>query len=135
MFGDTLLCPLLGFDFFPALLDLSLVELGRVQRGIELTGREHVRMATDQLAGDAVDDPGKLEATLFTGQLAVVDHLEQQIAQLTLQVLEIAALDGVGHFVGFFEGVGDDACVGLLEVPRATVLRVTQAGHEVEQVV
>jgi hypothetical protein len=62
-------------------------------------------MAADQLAGDAVDHAGELETPFFPGQLAVIDHLEQQVAQLTLQVIEVTALDGVGDFVGFFEGV------------------------------
>ncbi len=91
-------------------------------------------MTTDQLAGDAVDHPGEFEAPFFPGQLAVIHHLEQQIAQLALQVIEVAALDGVGHFVGFFEGVRDDGRVGLLDVPRATVLRIAQTVHQVEQV-
>ncbi|MNL40877.1 hypothetical protein D3C87_1632550 [compost metagenome] len=91
-------------------------------------------MTTDQFAGDAVDHPGKFETPFFPGQLAVIHHLEQQIAQLALQVIEVAALDGVGHFVGFFEGVRNDGRVGLLDVPRATVLRIAQTVHQVEQV-
>ncbi|MNN35448.1 hypothetical protein D3C81_1492980 [compost metagenome] len=91
-------------------------------------------MAANQLAGNAVHHAIELETPLFPGQLAVVDHLEQQVAQLTLQVLEIAALDGVGDLVGFLDGVGNDTRVVLLQVPRAAVLRVAQTGHEVQQV-
>ena len=61
-----------------------------------------MRMTTDQLAGDAVDHTGKLKAPFFARQLAVIDNLKQQVAKLALQMIEIAALDGVGHFVGFF---------------------------------
>ncbi|MCY1186429.1 hypothetical protein D9M73_273020 [compost metagenome] len=61
--------------------------------------------------------------------------MEQQIAQLALQVLEIAALNGVSDLVGLFDSVWDDAGVVLLQVPRAAVLRVAQAGHEMQQVV
>ena len=93
-----------------------------------------MRVAPNELAGDAVDHAIELETPLLPGQLAVVDHLEQQVAQLTLQVLEVTALDGVGDFVGLFEGMRDDARVVLLQVPWATVLRVAQAGHEVQQV-
>ncbi|MNE40294.1 hypothetical protein D3C80_1342960 [compost metagenome] len=92
-------------------------------------------MAADQLAGDAVDHAIELETPLLAGQLAVVDHLEQQVAELARQVGEVAALDGVGHLVGLLEGMRDDARIVLLEVPRAAVLRVAQASHQVQQVV
>lgn len=94
-----------------------------------------MRMAANQLAGDAIDHRIELEAPLFPRQLRVVDDLEEQVAQLFAQVVEVAALDGVGHLVGFLEGVRDDGRVALLQVPRATVLRVAQPGHEVKQVV
>ncbi|MOA48289.1 hypothetical protein D3C78_1710180 [compost metagenome] len=88
-------------------------------------------MAADQFARDAVDHASKFEAPFFQCQLAVIHHLEQQVAQLALQVLEITALDGVGHFVGLLQGMWHDAGVVLLEVPRAAELRVAQAGHQV----
>ena len=50
-------------------------------------------------------------------------------------MIEIAALDGIGHLVGLFEGIGHDGRVVLLEVPGAAVLRVTQTGHQVQQVI
>ncbi|MNR04505.1 hypothetical protein D3C85_1204710 [compost metagenome] len=93
-----------------------------------------MRMTADQLSGDAVDHAGELEAPFFPGQLAVIHHLEQQIAQLALHVIEVAALDGIGNFIGFFKGVRDDGGPGLLDVPRTTVLRVAQAVHQVQQV-
>ena len=92
-------------------------------------------MTADQLAGDAVDHPGKLKTPFFARQLAVIHHLKQQIAQLALQVFKVTLLDGIGDLVGLFKGVGHDRLVGLLDVPRTTVLRVTQPGHEMEQVV
>ncbi|MNQ99137.1 hypothetical protein D3C85_1148600 [compost metagenome] len=91
-------------------------------------------MTANQLAGDAVDHALKLEAPFFPGQLAVINHLEQQIAQFTLQVIEVTALNGVRHFVGFLQGMGDDGPVRLLDVPRTTVLRVAQAVHQVQQI-
>jgi hypothetical protein len=93
-----------------------------------------VRVTADQLAGDAVDHAGEFEAPFFLGQLAVIDDLKQQIAEFALQMIEVATLDGVGHFVGFFEGVRDDRRVGLLDIPRATVLRIAQTVHQVQQV-
>ncbi len=96
----------LSFYFLPALLDLFFAQARDIHGRVQITGREHMGMATDQLAGDAVDHAGKFEAIFFPGQLAVVHHLKQQVAQLALQVIEVAALDGIGHFVGFFQGMG-----------------------------
>ncbi|MNP64146.1 hypothetical protein D3C76_1596210 [compost metagenome] len=49
-------------------------------------------------------------------------------------MIEVTALDGIGDFIGFLEGVRDDGRVGLLDVPRATELRVAQAIHQVQQI-
>jgi len=125
---------LLRLDLFPAQLDLFLAQSRQVQRCIEIAGGKNMGVTTNQLAGDAVDHAVEFEAPFFPGQLAVIDHLEQQVAQLTLQVLEVAALDGVGDFVSLLQGVGDNRRVGLLDVPGTAVLRVAQTGHEVEQV-
>ncbi|MNZ82074.1 hypothetical protein D3C78_1007610 [compost metagenome] len=126
---------LLGLDLLPAPLDRRLIELGQIRRAIQVAVGKYVGMATDQLGGDAVDHRGEVEAALLAAQLAVVDHLEQQVAELARQVGEVAALDGVGHLVGLLEGMRDDARIVLLEVPRAAVLRVAQASHQVQQVV
>ena len=42
----------------------------------------------------------------------------------------ITALNGVGNFVSFFDGVRRDAGKGLLAIPRATRLRIAKAGHD-----
>lgn len=74
-------------------------------------------MPTDQLAGDAVHHLVESEAILFASQLAVIDHLEQQVAQFLAQLREVPLLYGVRYFVGFFQGVRDDGRVALLEIP------------------
>ena len=84
-----------------------------------------MRVPTQQLAGDSVDHRVELEAPFFLCQLAVIDDLKQQIAQLAWQVIEVAAFDGIGHFVGFFQGMRHDAGVILLQIPRAAMLRIT----------
>ena len=126
------LCALLGLDLFPALLDLFLTQARDIHRRVQITRGEYVWMTANQLARDAIDHASELEASFLPGQLAVINHLEQQVAQLTLQVIEVTALDGVGDFIGFLEGVRDDGGVGLPDVPRATVLRVAQAVHQVQ---
>ena len=92
-------------------------------------------MTADQFASNAVNDPGELEAPFFAGQLTVIDHLEEQVPQFTLQMLEVALFDRIGHLVSFLKGERHKAGVSLLDIPRAAVLRVAQAGHEVKQVV
>ncbi|MNN07168.1 hypothetical protein D3C81_1199860 [compost metagenome] len=125
----------LGLQLFPALLDCRFLQLAHVRRAVQVAIGEHVWMAAHQLVGNAVDHLVETEALLFAGQLRVVDDLEQQVAELLAQVGEVATLDGVGDFIGFFQGVGDDARVVLLQVPRAAMLRIAQARHQVQQVV
>ncbi len=62
-------------------------------------------MSTDQLAGDAVHHLVESEAILFASQLAVIDHLEQQVAQFPRAIAGNPLFYGVRYFVGFFQGV------------------------------
>src|SRR3546814_4928072 len=50
-----------------------------------------------------------------------------------LQRRQVVAVDRVGDLVGLLDGVRGDGGEGLFDVPRAAVLAVTQAGHDVEQ--
>ena len=54
---------------------------------------EDMRMAADHLAGDRVDDVIEREAPLFGSHLRVIDHLEEEVAKLVLERLEILAGD------------------------------------------
>ncbi len=125
----------LGLDLFPALLDGRLVEARQIERAVQVAVGKDMRMTPDQLAGDRIDHRGEIETPLFLAQLTVVDDLEQQITQLAGQVLEVAALDGIGHLVRLFQRVRHDAGVILLQVPGAAMLRVAQPGHQVQEVV
>ena len=65
----------------------------------------------------------------LAGQLGVEDHLEQQVAELLLEVRGRLAgpghrpsrqtLDGLDHLAGLLDQVGHQTAVGLLGVPRA----------------
>ena len=57
------------------------------------------------------------------GHLRVVDRLQQQIAQLSLQLGPVLPLDGVGDFVGLLDRVGRDGGEILLEYPRGSPSR------------
>src|SRR5690606_1636354 len=104
-------------------------------RAIQIAIREDMRMPANQLGGNAMHDLGKVEQRLLAAQLAVIDHLEQQVTQLTGQVGKITLFDGIGHLIGFFQGMRDDAREVLLQIPWAAMLRITQAGHQVQQVI
>jgi hypothetical protein len=51
----------------------------------------------------------------------VKHHLQQEIAEFVTQIVEVAARDGVGDFIGLLDGVGCDTRKILFEVPRADV--------------
>ena len=50
----------------------------------------------------------KANAPASSRHARVIDDLQQEIAELVLEVGEIAALDGVGDLVGFLDRVGRD---------------------------
>ena len=92
-----------------------------------------VRMAADQLGGDGLDHVAEIEGALLLRHAGVKDDLEQQVAEFVLEVVEIAAGDGVGDLVGFLERVGRDGSEGLLEVPGAAAAGRAQRRHDLDQ--
>ena len=95
-----------------------------------LLGGEHVRVPRDQLVADAGRHVLEVETVVdLAGELGVEDHLEQQIAELLLEVrgsrtgpghrLSRQTLDGLDHLAGLLDQVGNEAAMGLLGVPRA----------------
>src|SRR5258706_3058716 len=60
-------------------------------------------------------------------------HLQQEIAELVAQVVEIAARDGIGNFIGFLDRVGRDGRKILFEIPRAAAAGRAQHRHDFEQ--
>jgi hypothetical protein len=96
---------------------------------------EDMRMAPRHLVADRRNDVAEIERAGLLGHTRMKHHLQQQIAELVLQVVHIAAIDGIGDLVGFLDGVWGDSGEGLLQVPGAAGLRVAQVGHDGEQVV
>ncbi len=80
---------------------------------------EHVRMAADELrvhgAGDAVE---VAVALLLEQQRQEVD-LEEQVAELVVELGRIVGERRVGDLVGLLDRVRDDRARGLLAIPRA----------------
>ena len=119
--------PLRAFDLLPARQDFAAVSCGSIS--------ENMGMATLQLIADGSADIVKVKAFLFLRHLRIEHHLEQQIAQLTAQVVKIFPLDSIEDLVGLLKGVRGDSGKGLLLIPRAAVFRVAQALHNAEQAV
>ena len=87
-------------------------------------------MAADELGVQVFGDVAEVEvAAASGGHLRIEEHLQQQVAELVLQVRPGAALDGVEDLVGLFERVALDGVEGLLAVPGAAAGRA-QAGHD-----
>ena len=92
-----------------------------------------MRMATHHLVGDGGRDRREAEPAGLLGQAGVVDDLEQQIAQLVLQPVQIAARDGIGDLIGLLDGVRRDGGEGLLPVPGTAGDGIAQRRHDIEQ--
>ena len=94
---------------------------------------EHVRMAADQLGRDGLDHVAEDEGAGLLGHAGVEHDLQQQVAELVPEVLEVAALDGVGNLVGLLDRVGRDRPERLLKVPRTSAARPSEGRHDVDQ--
>ena len=125
----------------PALLGRLALLPHAVQVGGRGLGGEHVRVPTDQLVADSRRHVVEVEpVSRLARQLGVEHHLEEQVAELLLQVrggrpgpahgLPRQPLDGLHHLAGLLHQVGNQAPVGLLGVPRA--LRPQGAHHRDE---
>ncbi len=114
------------FSLLPGLLH----RLGVLGHGVT----EDVGMALDHLVVDTVDDILQGESSLLLAKLSDENHLEQQVAQLATELIELAGVDGRGSLMGFLEEVGAQIAQGLLAVPGATV-RATQMGDQADELV
>ena len=82
-------------------------------------------MAGHELVVDAAGHVGQGELPLLGTEHRVEDHLEEEIAELLLEVAEACAgvdvevVDGVEHLVRLLEQVAGEGGVGLLTIPRA----------------
>ena len=86
---------------------------------------EHMRMAGHELVVDPAGHVGQGELSLLGTEHRVEDNLEEEIAELLLEVAEACAgvdvevVDGVEHLVRLLEQVAGEGGVGLLTIPRA----------------
>jgi hypothetical protein len=92
---------LLGLDAIPGALDVRWAQPS-------LLVGEHMRMPSDHFARDCFDHVAERKRLLFLGHAGMKYHLQQEIAELVPQIVQITAGDGIGDFIGFLDRVGRD---------------------------
>ena len=90
-------------------------------------------MATNQFFTDRIHHISKIEQPLLLGQLAIEDHLKQQVSQFTFERHHIILLYAVRHLIGFLQGVGHNRGEGLLLIPGTAGLRIPELLHDRQQ--
>jgi hypothetical protein len=95
---------------------------------------EHMGMPPDHLGGDGIDHVTEAEASVFLSHAGVIDDLQQEIAELVLEPVEIVPCDGVGDLVSFLDRVWRDRREALLAIPRATHVGVAQPRHHPQKI-
>jgi hypothetical protein len=94
---------------------------------------ENVGVPPHQLLVDGVQRVADMKQLLLGRHLRVEDRLQHEVAQFLCQIVPRAPVDGIEHFVSFFQRVRLDGVEGLFAIPRATARRA-QAGHDRDQV-
>lgn len=120
-----LLSLFLCLDAVPERLDFGGREIARIA--------EDMRVAADHLGGDGLDHVGKGESAFLLRHLRVVDHLQQQIAELVLEVELVAACDRVGNLIGLLDRIGRDRGEVLLQIPGAARTGRAERRHDLDQ--
>jgi len=92
-------------------------------------------MTPDEFGGDGVNNATEVEMALFFSQTSVKDLLQLKVAQLIAKVSHIVALDGVEHFIRFFDCIRRYGLKVLRQVPRATRNGRSERRHDGEKVV
>jgi hypothetical protein len=82
-----------------------------------------VRVPSDQFLDDVIDGVGDLESTGLEGDLRLEDTLEHDVAELALELREVAAIDRFNGFVGLFEQEGPQRGSRLFAIPWTSARR------------
>ena len=77
----------------------------------------NVRMAINQLVAQSVHYVGIVERSGLLAQLGVENHVQQQVARLFLDTVEILVQDGVGQLVRLLDRVVSECFEGLFAIP------------------
>src|SRR4029434_4115990 len=88
-----------------------------------LAAREHVRVPADHLLVEPGEEIGHGELPRLARELGVEHHLEQEIAQLLLDVVARPPVEGLQGLVRLLDEIGLERLARLLPVPGAATLR------------
>ena len=94
-----------------------------------------MRMARLHFVGDATCDVFEGKISGFLGHARMEHDLEKQITEFAAQIVHVAAFDGVGDLVGFFDRIRCNGGKVLRRVPFTAADGITKAGHDAEQAV
>ena len=106
---------LLGLDPLPVLPDAA--------GGARLDVAEDVGMARDELRVDSSRHRGEIAVALLFEQEREEEDLEEQVAELVLELRRVTVQRSVGDLVGLLDRVRNDRPDRLLAVPRAVAAK------------
>src|SRR3984957_11781957 len=92
-----------------------------------------MRVPSDHFSANRLDNVAETECVLLFGHAGVVDDLKQEVAEFILEIVEIAARNRVGDFIGLFDRVGRDRLEILLKVPRTAGYGRSELRHDLDQ--
>ena len=95
--------------------------------------RKNIGMSSDQLLSNCFDNIIKLKRLLFLCDLRQEYYLKQKVSQFLFQVSFIGSLYCICNFISFFNRVRSNGFKGLLFVPFATIVFVSQQRHDLEE--
>ena len=104
--------------------------------GVGIAGvGEDVRMSAQHLVTDGRHHVIECEAASFLRHPRVEHDLKQEVAEFILEFRHVRPLDGVRHLIGFLDRVGSYGGEGLLKIPGAAAVRISEARHDLQEVV
>jgi len=115
----------LSLDFVPT--------AGNIRGGIDLSVPKNVRVPTDHLFANAVHHVINAEIPVILCHLGMENHLEKHIPQFFAHMFLVIFLHRIDILTGLFHKVGQKGLVGLLTIPRATVLGA-ESRHNISKV-
>jgi hypothetical protein len=87
-------------------------------------------MAPDHLRHDAFDHVTQGKGAALLRHLAMEDHLQKQVTELAFELRIRTILDGIDYLIGLFDAVAGNRAMVLLNIPRASALRIAKVRHQ-----
>ena len=90
-------------------------------------------MASQKFLGQRLHDVGERKGSLLLRHPGMEDDLQQEVAKLLAQVIEVTPRNRVGDLIGFLDRVRGDSRKILRQVPRTSTAGSAQRRHDVEE--